>query len=357
MGSSGTSPAHRKLRVTFLCLEWPGDAPTGGVGRYAFRLATELSDMVQLTVITQAGGSAVPGAEMIYIPAARGRFERYYLTPVKAARQVRPSHPDVVHSFGDDWALPPGPWRRVRHYLGLSWSEARSSTGLRKWNHFLLAGLEKYTQYLADYRIGIGPESTAAFRCHLTMPPLARIPLPHGGLPTENPSVVFIGSFSGRKRGYLAQQVVESATARLGTDVTLTVIGPPADAKNWGPNVRHVAGASDDEVERIIAESWLLLAPSSYEGFGIPTFEALALGVRSIATPTPGSQYLQSFFGSPSALGIVGDSELADVVATTLSLGPHLSATETANTRAGVQAVSEAASAKVLIQGAYAAEA
>ena len=348
-----TTSSSKGLRVTLLCLEWPGAGHSGGVARYAYRMASELADQVTLTVVTQEGGVALPGAHMCYVPATRGRLARYYLAPIRLRRAVRESRPGIVHAFGDDWAVPVKGSRRVRHYLGLSISEARTSSGLRKINHYLLAALEKYSQRRAHYRIGISPESAEAFRCQMTMPPLGRVAARLPRVPTAVPSLIFIGSFHGRKRGYLAQQAQDAARDQLGVEVNLVVVGPPVDAQCWPAGVTHVGNADDAEVQTLIANSWALIAPSAYEGFGIPVFEALNQGVRAITSSTPGSEYIASVLGRPSALQIVADDSFVQAVVDALTNGPSLTAAEQAATREGVDRLIDSASVTAMIDKAY----
>jgi hypothetical protein len=46
------------MRVTFICLEWPHEGHVGGVGRYAYRLASSLVAVtgIELAVVTFDGG-------------------------------------------------------------------------------------------------------------------------------------------------------------------------------------------------------------------------------------------------------------------------------------------------------------
>ncbi len=74
------------------------------------------------------------------------RVDRYYRAPFRAAGAVRETSPDVVHAHQDDWPLAFDPrWKVpiVRTYHGRKMAEARTSRGLRRNNHYVLAGLER----------------------------------------------------------------------------------------------------------------------------------------------------------------------------------------------------------------------
>ncbi|WHE35755.1 glycosyltransferase family 4 protein [Microbacterium sp. BDGP8] len=346
--------AQRRLRVVWLCLEWPGPNHRGGVARYAYRLAAELAPIVDLTIITESDGEPLPGARMRYLPASSSRIDRYYVQPLRARRMVKAlRNADVVHAFGDDWALGRGPWKRVRHFLGLSLSEARSSKGLRRLNHYVLAALEKYSQFRADFRIAIGPESRDAFRCDVIMPPVVPIQTP-ATKKTGEPTVVFVGSYSGRKRGRLAEEAVRRVSAEIGTEIRLIVFGPADDARNWSAATDHRSGASDAEVQQAISASWALLSPSEYEGFGIPIFEGLALGTAVIASPNPGSLYQAQMVGQGGSLHIAQTPEqLFDDLRARMIRGAELTADQKIANRTAVDRLVTQASVNTLVDVAY----
>jgi phosphatidylinositol alpha-mannosyltransferase len=284
----------RRLRVTWVCLEWPReDEHVGGVGRYSQRLARGLAELVDLTIVTLDDPVRLSGVDFVCLPATRSRLVRYYATPLRARSVVRRSRADIVHAHGDDWAL-----RHdapiLRSFYGSSWGEAMASSGLRRINHVLLAGTELISALRADLRIGIAPESQVRFRCHAVTPPF----VPTSKIPRSNaapaPTAVFIGSFRGRKQGWIAQAAVERLRRSTHPDSRLLVVGPEEDATQWAPWVEHCSGLTDEEVLDQLAAAWVLLSPSAYEGFGIPVVEGLQSRLPVVAIDNPGSRYVRS---------------------------------------------------------------
>jgi glycosyltransferase involved in cell wall biosynthesis len=338
--------------VTFVCLEWPNGKHVGGVGRYAYRIAVAISALVDLTVVTIRGGEAIPGVRMVYVRPPRSRVDRFYVIPFLLRKTVGAISSDVVHAFGDDWALA-GATPVVRTFLGSSLGEARASTGLRKLNHYVLALTEAISRKKATYKIAIGADSNAEFRCDTVMPPVVAVARPPGVTKTEAPSVIFIGSFNGRKRGELVERVVARVSAEIGRDVSLTVVGPKTDAFNWAPETLHLAGADDDTVASVVASSWVLMAPSLYEGFGIPAFEALSLQTAVIASSNPGSEFVKSFAKSAESLKLVNDADLGKALAERIHRGANLTSSELVETRNAVQGILHAADPGRLVRDVY----
>lgn len=341
------------MKVTLLCLEWPNENHSGGVARYAYRMATALSAYVDLTVVTTDGGLDLPSAKMVTIRKPWSRFDRYYVLPVVASQAVRRQAPDVIHSFGDDWPLSRRGAPIVRSFFGSSWSESKASSGIRRMNHALLAVTEKYSQLRSDMRIAIAPETVHVFKCQRLMPPVVEV-VPRTPIPSKSPSVIFIGSFGGRKRGSFAEKVVREVSSRLGTEIKLTVVGPASDRGFWRPETNHVSGASDQEVKSMMLESWALLSPSSYEGFGIPLFEALSLGVPAIASRNPGSTYFESLCAGREALAVAqSDAEFVDLLQHRISAGPVLNNAARSDGKKAVEHMLKLASIPRLVDEVY----
>ena len=337
------------MKVTWLALEWPNSHEhSGGVGRYLYRLATEMAQHVDLQVVTLEGADKISGVAFHELPRPRGRLSRYYVSPLRAYLAIRNLEYDVLHSHGDDWYLR-GIESYVRTYYGTSRGEARSSSGLRKWNHLILARLEDGSAKRADLKLGISDESVKHFECQHLFPPLLTLPSRRATVRTEVPSIVFIGGFSGRKRGHMILETVMNLR-EAGVEVDLNVVGPAADRHSWPEWVSHHAGLADDEVADLVATNWILAAPSEYEGFGIPVVEALWLGPPAITSPTPGSEYFSIFDETKDApLYIVPDIDFAGVCAALISGREAISESMTRQGRLLVQHVAEMGSAERLL--------
>ena len=73
------------MKVAWLSLEWPSAGHhAGGVGRYTYRLAAQLRDLVDLTVIARDGALPLPGVQLIELPRSTSRLDRYYRDPIRS---------------------------------------------------------------------------------------------------------------------------------------------------------------------------------------------------------------------------------------------------------------------------------
>lgn len=332
------------MRVTWLCLEWPRtDRHAGGVGRYVERLAEQMRHLVDLRVVAFEGARPLAGVAFDLVKPATSRLDRYYAAPWRASRAVRIGRPDLIHVHGDDVWLPRGV-PVVRTFYGSAWSEAVSSTGLRRLNHVALALVEALSAHRADVRLGLSPESAARFRCHEIVPPYFAGEGPAGAAhePSREPTVAFIGSFEGRKQGRLVQEAVDAL--RRSSDVRLVVVGPSEDRSRWASWVDHRSGLSDAEVHAVLASAWVLAAPSSYEGFGIPVLEAFEHGLRVVAFRNPGTEYLAQRGPARLPLLLTDRAAFGAVLAGSL-LSPDLTPQELSAARRLVHDVAEDGSA------------
>lgn len=197
---------------------------------------------------------------------------------------------DAIIAYGDSLLLPLAGKPVVRVLCGSALGEARTAQSIGR----SVLQLGVYVQELATALIqgGVVAISESARRDN---PFVRRViplgvddrifaPKPKDRSPT--PSILFVGTLNGRKRGgWLIDLFVRRVRPEY-PDAVLSVVGP---AGPKGPGVTYHTGIADDALATLYRRAWVYASPSLYEGFGLPYLEAMGCGTPVVATPNPGS--------------------------------------------------------------------
>lgn len=216
---------------------------------------------------------------------------------------------DVLHAHGDDWFL----WnkRRPRHihtFHGSCFSEFRHQQIFREKLRMLgLAICEVESMFLCDVGVAVSENS----RRNL---PLVRHVIPNGvdldrfypgTKKAGKPTVLFVGTLSGRKRGAALVRAFQEVIIKEIPEAQLWAV---CDEEVSGPGVQWHGRVSESVLCELYRQAWVYCLPSTYEGFGIPYIEAMASGTAIVATPNCGA--MEVLHGGDLGL-IVSESELS----------------------------------------------
>ena len=213
---------------------------------------------------------------------------------------------DVLHTHGDNYLLF-GVGKQLRTFHGAAVDESRYATrSLLKAYYRVVAPLEQLGARISAWNVGVSEATRRSIgRIDQVIPcgvdtrvfgPLAK---------SREPTILFIGSMEGRKRGRLLVDAFKREirpalpNAQLHLVTTDSVIGD---------GIYTHSRIANTDLAALYATSWLFCLPSSYEGFGVPYIEAMASGTAVIATPNAGSlEVLNSgeygIISRPSTLG------------------------------------------------------
>ena len=198
---------------------------------------------------------------------------------------------DVIIAHGDSLLLGllGRPVLRIMH--GSALAEAR--TARSPWRFLMQMGV--YAQELLTGIIQPGCVGVSANTCRSN--PFVRRCIPNAvdlgtfypdpAGKTLQPSVLFVGTLTGRKRGRLLLDWFDGTVRPRHPSATLDFVGAA------GPSclgVVYHTGLDDADLAALYRRAWVYASPSSYEGFGLPYLEAMASGTPVIATPNPGSR-------------------------------------------------------------------
>lgn len=203
---------------------------------------------------------------------------------------------DVLHAHGDDYWL----WRRrvprhVRTLHGSCFEEALRIKGAKEKARMVLLGFsEVLASLVADVTVAVSPAT-------LRWTPWVRHVIPNGvdtgrfhpsdGRRNDHPTVLFVGTWEGRKRGADLAHMFSDQVRPVIRDAELLMVTQDAPS-DPGDGVTVLGRLSDEELADAYARSWVFCLPSTYEGFGIPYAEAMASGVPVLATPNIGARYV-----------------------------------------------------------------
>ena len=195
---------------------------------------------------------------------------------------------DVIHTHGDNfllWAKHP----QVRTFHGSASDEAVAARTVHRKLFFRIVNvLEHVGARIADFNIGVS-ETT-----RLRLPRVREI-IPCGvdtaafapGAKSAKPTVLFVGTTMGRKRGrWLAELFVRDVRSRI-SDAELIMV---SDIDVDLPGVRHAGRVSLEKLIELYQSAWVFCLPSTYEGFGVPYIEAMAAGTAVVSSENPGAR-------------------------------------------------------------------
>ncbi len=283
------------MKIAMTHVDLPNDT-RGGVAAQAHGLANALADRGHdVTMFSCSSVYDECRYNVHQLRRPQSRWERIwpagYFARCLAACDF--SDYDVLHTHGDNYLLGRNSTIRaqVRTFHGSARDEAASATSVkRRMYQSLTAILEARSSRVADINVAIS---------HATLKRVTSVSyiVPCGvdteafrpGIKSERPSILFVGTAQGRKRGdYLATIFAQHICPHLPTAELWAVSDQPLEGSPT--NVHNFGKVSSSQLVQLFQRAWVFCLPSLYEGFGVPYIEAMSAGTPAVATPNPGAR-------------------------------------------------------------------
>jgi glycosyltransferase involved in cell wall biosynthesis len=276
------------MKIAMTHVDLPNES-RGGVAFQAHYLANALAERghaVTLFTFSPVYADCRYQVHQYSLPSSLRRLKSFVFAAHLAGTDF--SAFDVIHTHGDNYLL----WNRhpqLRTFHGSAKDEAASAVRLRRRIYqTVLARLEPIAAWVADVNVGVSQATQRRIPTISTLIPCG-VDTTHfcPGRKSDRPSILFVGTVAGRKRGqFLSNVFIQQVRSQI------------PDAELWAVTDRPLAGegiinfgkVSFATLVNLYQQAWLFCLPSTYEGFGVPYIEAMAAGTAVIATPNPGAR-------------------------------------------------------------------
>lgn len=260
------------------------------------RLANALTELGDVDVTVYSLTAAPPGAKYQHRrlfsrhPWLRHNpFGRLIVLPA-LLNFVDFEDADVLHFHGDDWFYVRRRRPTVRTMHGSALLEARAAqTWTRRAEQYCVYPLERLAASLSRVPLAIGKSTVQLYHAKQNIDNGVCTDLFRPGPKTSHPQILYVGTWTGRKRGEFIFNVFTREVLSVYPEARLCMV---SDYCPEHPGVMYRRFPADEDLAQYYRESWVFAYPSTYEGFGLAYLEALASGTAVLSSPNEGASHV-----------------------------------------------------------------
>ena len=318
-----------KIALVHATLPNPARRKDGGVTYWVHRLGNHLAAAGHEVTFFSADprpADAAYGVRPLPAPtwATSSTIGRTFFLPWFMNRIPRHEF-DIVHTHGDDTFF--FSRRRVRSFYGSALGEFKSAT---RWRRRFSTGVTYPLELLSALTARAAVAQSETTRRHF---PFVRHRVDfgvdrdmyHPGPKSPLPSILFVGTMEGRKRGGFLLDIFQQQVRAALPEAELWMV---ADRAVSGPGVVDQGKVDTEEhMAELFRSAWIFCLPSTYEGLSLTYLEALASGTVPVLTPNSGA--VEAVDGGKAGL-LVSDEEMAPALVRVLRDSSERATLETA---------------------------
>jgi len=283
---------RRKIKVGMVVNYLPDKKHHGGVTYQVHTLANKLSKEFDITIFAINQTDLTHNYKNIEVKLpgflTKNRFLEIIFFPLFVRFQAFNQF-DIIHTHGDDFLFSFVKKPIIRTFYGSAFGEFRTASGnKRKLHQFFRYFTEYLSGFYAKINVGISfstkkylPFINEIIPCGIDLEKFKP-----GNKKSEHPSILFVGTIEGRKRGWLLAKVFKNQIKPKIPDAELWVV---SSEKVEGEGIKWFGHIPEEKLIELYQKAWVFCLPSSYEGFGVPYIEAMACGTPVVTTPNSGA--------------------------------------------------------------------